>query len=214
MDATRADGKVTRHDGFTAERKRLFLAALRCGETVLAACARVGVSNRTAYNHRRRDPGFARDWTLAARMSGLPLELEAFQRAMGVEEQAYAYGKPSHVRTRRSDALLARLLVAEQPLKYGRRADYREERRRTERRIDTRVAAAVETLGTRLEQRLESRLVNFMNALTSAVATQPRGTAGTDDVTASPEISPKPLSSVNFAPRSAGNVRLRDGGRL
>jgi hypothetical protein len=113
--------RAERSDGFGAERKRLFLAALREGYGVLDACALVGVSNRTAYNHRAADAGFARDWDLARRASTLPLELVAFQRAVdGVEEPVYAYGRFSHMRIHRSDALLARLLVAEMPEKYGR----------------------------------------------------------------------------------------------
>src|ERR1044072_3773126 len=43
----------TRHDGFDRERKLLFLTALRQGASVLDACFMVGISNRTAYNHRR-----------------------------------------------------------------------------------------------------------------------------------------------------------------
>lgn len=55
-----------RHDGFDPERKLLFLTALRQGASVLEACAMVGISNRTAYNHRRRDPGFAEAWIAAS----------------------------------------------------------------------------------------------------------------------------------------------------
>jgi hypothetical protein len=112
-----------RHDGFDAERKLLFLTALRQGASVLHACALVGVSNRTAYNHRDRDPGFAEAWRIARGACRLPLELVAYQRAMeGVEEQVWRHGKPSHVRIHYSDGLLRLLLAGEQPGKYGRRA--------------------------------------------------------------------------------------------
>ena len=87
----------TRHDGFGEERKLLFLTALRQGASVLHACALVGISNRTAYNHRRRDPGFAKAWRLSRGAHTLPLELVAFQRAVeGVEEQVYRHGKHPH----------------------------------------------------------------------------------------------------------------------
>ena len=113
----------SRHDGFDAERKLLFLTALRQGASVLDACALVGISNRTAYNHRRRDPGFAEAWRLARGAHKLPLELVAWQRAVeGVKEQVWRHGKPSHVRTHYSDSLLRLLLAGEQPGKYGRRA--------------------------------------------------------------------------------------------
>src|SRR3954464_11996679 len=109
-----------RSDGFGAERRLYFLAALRQGYSVLDACALVGISNRTAYNHRKADPAFARDWALARRATTLPLELAAFARAVdGVQEPVYAYGRLPHVRVRHSDALLARLLAADQPEKYG-----------------------------------------------------------------------------------------------
>jgi hypothetical protein len=122
MDVREGPARV-RGDGFGEERKRLFLAALREGMPVLRACALVGISNRTAYNHRSRDPDFARDWKLARRAAKLPLELVAFERAVdGTEEPVYAYGRLSHVRRRRSDALLARLLEGEHPEKYGRTA--------------------------------------------------------------------------------------------
>ena len=171
--------KPERSDGFSDERKRLFVVALRMGESVLAACALVGVSNRTAYNHRQRDPGFARAWALARRMRYLPLELTAYERAIGVEEPVYRYGKPSHTRLRYSDALLARLLAAEQPKKYGRRAGLGAERKRLDKRIDKRIdkRVAAETASLReaaaaLQAEVEAlrtprksvpQIVNFMN---------------------------------------------------
>jgi hypothetical protein len=119
----RQDPVRARHDGFGEARKLLFLTALRRGASVLEACALIGISNRTAYNHRRRDPGFAERWRLARGAHKLPLELVAWQRAVeGVEEQVYRHGKPSHVRTHYSDSLLRLLLAGEQPGKYGRRA--------------------------------------------------------------------------------------------
>jgi len=64
------EGHQARSDGFGESRRRLFLAALRKGESVLGACRLVGISNRTAYNYRRRDPDFARAWELAAPWPG------------------------------------------------------------------------------------------------------------------------------------------------
>jgi hypothetical protein len=136
-----------RGDAFGAERKRLFCAALREGYGVLDACALVGISNRTAYNHRATDPTFARDWDLARRASTLPLELVAFQRAVdGVEEPVFAYGRFSHMRVRYSDPLLARLLVADQPEKFGTAGGRRAAKRL--KQLGRRVEA--------LEQRLEA----------------------------------------------------------
>ena len=161
-----------RGDGFSEERKRLFLVALRNGKSVLAACALVAISNRTAYNHRNRDDAFARDWDLAVRCCSVPIELAAYERALGVKEPVYRYGKLSHRRTRYSDPLLIALLKAEQPRKYGSGAGLRAERKRLNERLE----AAVEPLRTELAQvkaELEAMRtirtrgwdgVNFMNA--------------------------------------------------
>lgn len=119
-----------RRDGFSAERKQLFLTALRSGESVLEACTLVGVSNRTAYNHRDRDPGFARDWGLAVRMHRAPLELAAYRRGVeGIEEPIYRHGKQIGTRRLYSDALLKMLLAGEKPRKYGRRAGLNADRK-------------------------------------------------------------------------------------
>jgi hypothetical protein len=123
-------GAHERHDGFSEERKLLFLAALRSGKSVLDACALVGVSNRTAYNHRQRDPVFARDWGLAVRMHRAPLELAAYRRGVeGIEEPVYHHGKQVGTRRHYSDALLKLLLAGEKPRKYGRRAGLNADRK-------------------------------------------------------------------------------------
>jgi hypothetical protein len=110
-----------RGDEFTSAKKRLFLLALRKGESALAACRLVGISNRTAYNHRETGPEFARFWKLARSMATLPLDLVAWERGVvGVEEPVYAYGKFSHMRLRRSDMVLRKLLEAEHPKRYMR----------------------------------------------------------------------------------------------
>jgi hypothetical protein len=110
-----------RDDEFTSAKKRLFLVALRKGQTVAVACEQVGVSRRTAYNHRESDADFAHFWQLARSMATLPLDLVAWERAVvGIEEPVYAYGKFSHMRVRRSDMLLRKVLEAEQPKKYAR----------------------------------------------------------------------------------------------
>ena len=161
---------MARHDGFSAERKLLFLAALRQGAGVLDACAMVGVSNRTAYNHRKRDPVFARDWGLAARMHRAPLELAAFRRGVeGIEEPVYRYGKQIGTRRRYSDALLKLLLAGEKPRKYGRRAGLNADRKWLTRTIAGIVApykaeldAALAELAA-LKADAPPQIVNFVN---------------------------------------------------
>jgi hypothetical protein len=102
-------GDGARSDGFGEQKRRLFLVGLSKGESVLGACRLVGVSNRTAYNHRNRDPQFARDWELARAKSWLPVELAAYERAIiGIEEPVYRYGKLSHKRRHLSDSCWAK----------------------------------------------------------------------------------------------------------
>ena len=183
-----------RHDGFSAERKRLFLVGLRRGDSVITACALVGISTRTAYRHRDRDPDFARDWDLARGISNMPLELAAFERGVeGIAEPVYAYGKLSHTRRRLSDSALLKLLAAEQPEKYGRAAGLAPLIARIERRIDKQVAAEVAALG----ESLRGEVVYFMTGLADAIAarlSKGNGGAGSGDPPlAAPKISPNPL---------------------
>ncbi|HEV2747855.1 MAG TPA: hypothetical protein VGW34_11225, partial [Allosphingosinicella sp.] len=155
-----------RSDGFSAERKRLFVVALRRGEGVLGACAAVGVSNRTAYNHRARDPAFAREWALARSMLALPAELVAYERAViGVAEPVHTYGRHTHNVVRRSDSLLRTLLVAGDPEKYGPRAGLAAGRERIRRMVEREVAARLAPLTAMIRE-----IVNFMNFTPSAAA--------------------------------------------
>jgi len=213
-----------RHDGFDPERKLLFLTALRQGASVLDACALVGISNRTAYNHRRRDHAFAEAWRLARGARKLPLELVAWQRAVeGVEEQVYRYGKPTHVRTHYSDSLLRLLLAGEQPGKYGRRAALLPDLQWLSRMVtdcvggqtaplQAALAAALDEIGV-LKARLEAppaQIVNFMNprvtrlnpANDAARREKERPSPSADDagnIVPEPGNAPLDASPVNFA---------------
>ena len=56
-----------RRDGWTPERRERFLELLADGRGPRRACGAVGLSHTAAYNLRRRDAAFARDWRLAQR---------------------------------------------------------------------------------------------------------------------------------------------------
>ena len=66
-----ADDQIprTRHDGWTAERQALFIAALRLGCSVTRAADAAGMSRKSAYALRRRSAAarFAAAWDLALR---------------------------------------------------------------------------------------------------------------------------------------------------
>ena len=85
--------RALRHDGWTPERKRLFLERLgECG-VVLEASLAAGMSARAAYNLRDRDPLFAAGWEAACVIARPRLADEAWSRSMnGVVERIYRNG--------------------------------------------------------------------------------------------------------------------------
>ena len=82
-----------RHDGWTPEKKRLFLERFaECG-VIVEACEAAGMSARAAYNLRDRDPLFAAGLDAACVKARAPLADEAYSRARnGVVERIYRDG--------------------------------------------------------------------------------------------------------------------------
>lgn len=182
-----------RHDGFCEERKRLFLVSLRRGDSVLTACALVGISNRTAYRHRERDPDFARAWELARRMHTMPLELAAFERGVtGIEEPVYRYGKLSHTRRHLSDGALMKLLAAEQPDKYGRAAGLGPLIEKLEKEFDKRIAHEIAELRGEIVYFVTTLFDRLLTALLPPAEGR-GGEGGAARRAEGPEISPNPL---------------------
>jgi hypothetical protein len=85
--------RALRHDGWTPARKRLFLERFaECG-IIVEACEAAGMSARSAYNLRDRDPLFAAGWDAASVKSRTPLADEAYSRARnGVVQRIYKDG--------------------------------------------------------------------------------------------------------------------------
>ncbi|MGZ8287060.1 MAG: hypothetical protein ACXW27_15110 [Allosphingosinicella sp.] len=82
-----------RHDGWTPEKKRLFLERFaECG-VLVEACEAAGMSAKAAYNLRDRDPLFAAGLDAACVKARGPLADEAYSRARnGVVERLYKDG--------------------------------------------------------------------------------------------------------------------------
>jgi len=82
-----------RHDGWTPEKKRRFLEVYaECG-VIVEACEAVGMSARSAYNLRDRDPLFAAGMEAAQVMARPKLADEAYSRSLnGVVERIYKDG--------------------------------------------------------------------------------------------------------------------------
>lgn len=88
-----AETRRLRHDGWTPEKRRRFLERFaECG-IVIEACEAVGISARSAYNLRDRDPLFAAGWDAAQMMARPRLADEAYSRALnGVVDRIYKDG--------------------------------------------------------------------------------------------------------------------------
>jgi hypothetical protein len=143
-----------RHDAFTEAKKCAFLKALVKMGCILDACRLVGPSPRTIYRHQESDPRFLRHCQIALKMSGTPVELTAWERAVeGVEEEV-AVGGQMVRRRRYSENLLRLLLQGSNPKKYGPRPGFkrkrllRHERKQMDREIRAEIAA---------EQKLKER---------------------------------------------------------
>jgi hypothetical protein len=85
--------RALRHDGWTPQKKRLFLERFaQCG-VMVEACEAAGMSARAAYNLRDRDPLFAAGLDAACVKARAPLADEAYSRARnGVVERIYRDG--------------------------------------------------------------------------------------------------------------------------
>jgi hypothetical protein len=85
----------SRHDGWTPERQRGFIAALAMVGIVAWAAEAVGMSRKSAYELLRRagaDSGFARAWREARAMGRVKATFTAVDRALNGVEVPYFYG--------------------------------------------------------------------------------------------------------------------------
>ena len=84
----------SRHDGWTPERQRLFIAALREIGMVSAAAAAAGMSRKSAYALLKRagpESSFARAWAEAQAAGRSNAWLTAVGRAIDGVEEPYFY---------------------------------------------------------------------------------------------------------------------------
>jgi hypothetical protein len=122
------EGRRIRHDAFTPRRKHAFLQALVKAGTIGDAARAVGINPRTIYRHQEMDPEFLEHCRVAVRMSAVPIELTAWQRAVEGVEQEFACGGQVHVRRRYDAGLLRLLLQASNPKKFGPRPGFTRKR--------------------------------------------------------------------------------------
>jgi hypothetical protein len=110
--------------------KAKFLASLRRMGNVSRALKAAGVGRQTAYDHRDRDPNFARQWAEALEQAADWLEREAWRRAVkGTDRPVFQQGGRVGTVRDYSDTLLIHLLKAHKPEKYRDRVEHTGARR-------------------------------------------------------------------------------------
>lgn len=100
-----------RRDGWTEERRKIFLAVLRESGCVLDACRVAGMSDTSAYRLREREPEIAAQWDDAVANGQRGLVAVAHQHAVvGKETVIYRNGVEVERRLVPSDSILALLI--------------------------------------------------------------------------------------------------------
>jgi len=114
-------GLRRRHDGFTPERRKAFLAGLQQTGCVDDACRMARISDTTAYRTREKLPDFARAWNAALARAKMPLRALAWERATtGAEIKVIRNGKHVESRFKPSDSILRLLMQGAEPESFGR----------------------------------------------------------------------------------------------
>ena len=110
-----------REDGFTPEKQKIFLKALRKTGCVADAARKARVSRTTVARVRRVFGDFNERCEAARRMAVPALEAIAYRRAtVGAPAKIIRKGALVEVRIQPSDAMLRLLLAGAAPEKYGR----------------------------------------------------------------------------------------------
>lgn len=113
-----------RHDGWTPDRQRAFIAALADHGSVTQACRVVNIPTKTAYRLRNHPAAgsFRTAWTAALDLGVQRLKDEVYQRALeGQLDPVFIGGKLKGFRRVKSDRLLMFALRMNAKDEYGRR---------------------------------------------------------------------------------------------
>lgn len=122
LDFVPVPRRCQRHDGWTPERQKGFIAALADSGSVKSACLAVNMASEGAYQLRRHPEaaGFAKAWQAALALGVQRLEDIAMERALnGVEVPVYSYGKLVGTRVVHNDRLLMFLLRSLSPKRFA-----------------------------------------------------------------------------------------------
>ncbi len=91
-NGTAVQVRKRRHDGWTAARRALFFRTLAETANVRLSAEAAGVSATSAYDLRRRDPGFAETWEAAKAEGMQTLELSLMERAIRGDPRPVMFG--------------------------------------------------------------------------------------------------------------------------
>ena len=145
-----AAGVKARFDGFSARKRRRFVATLARTGCWSDAARVAGISRNTAMRWRNKDARFAALCAAAIDKAAGHIETLAWERAViGIEEPVIHYGKVVGTRIKRSDSIFRMLLMASNKEKYGRmgavdrKAIERELRAEVEREVRERLLPRV-----------------------------------------------------------------------
>lgn len=109
-----------RHDGWTIERQKDFIARLAATASVTDAARYVGLSRQSARDLYNRSAPFRAAWEEAVRASVSVLAETAFDRAVnGVQEQVWHEGRMVGFREKYDNRLLMFLLRVRDPMNFA-----------------------------------------------------------------------------------------------
>lgn len=122
-----ARARRVRHDGWTPERRTVFLETLAATCSMTESARRAGKALSGVYQLRDRDPEFAAQMAKAFERSTLALEAILLERVVnGVEKPIVSGGKVVMTVRQYSDRMAMYLLSARKPEVYGRLRETRE----------------------------------------------------------------------------------------
>lgn len=94
--------RAVRKDGWTVERRRLFMETLAATCNVSEAARVAGKNLSSAYYQKRRDPGFARQWAQALNIGYSELEALLLRQSLfGTEEEEVVLDAEGMVKSRK-----------------------------------------------------------------------------------------------------------------
>jgi hypothetical protein len=152
-------GQGYRRDGFTPERRKIFIEALGKYGTIADACRVARISTTSFYRLEKRDPEFRSLVEAARSMAGSHIETLAWERGVtGIEEEVICYGKVVGKRRKRSDGIFKLILQAAKPEKYGRISSGGMTRKQIEKQVRREIAEEMQREKAEKAERKEEEL--------------------------------------------------------